>query len=96
MKSTVRYLWICAVVLVALACCGVLPARVWTSWTAPAEGGMPEPPAGMQYIAGGVYAPLFKEEGAAPSTPVAPVYLDIYGVDLPQFLVPGRRSYHAR
>jgi len=67
-------------------CCGVLPALVWTSWAAPPERGMPEPPSGMQYIAGGVYAPLFTEEGAASSTPVAPLYLDSYAVTHAQYM----------
>jgi len=85
-KSTDRHLGMWAVVLVALACCGVLSARVWTSWATPAEGEMPEPPSGMQYIAGGVYAPFFKEESAAQPTPVAPVYLDIYPVTHAQYV----------
>ena len=75
-----------AVVLVALVCCGVLPARVWASWATPVEGGRPASPSDMQYIAGGVYAPLFNEEGAAPSIPVAPLYLDIYPVTQAQYV----------
>jgi formylglycine-generating enzyme required for sulfatase activity len=75
-----------AVVLIALVCCDVLPALVWMSWAAPPESGMPEPPSGMRYIAGGVYTPLFTEESAAPSLPVAPFYLDIYPVTHAQYM----------
>jgi sulfatase modifying factor 1 len=74
------------VFLVALECCGLLLAMVWTAWAAPAEGGVQAPPSGMQYIVGGVYAPLFKEEGAEQLTPVAPFYLDIYPVTNAQYV----------
>jgi sulfatase modifying factor 1 len=74
------------VFLVVLECCGLRPAMVWTSWAAPAEGGVQAPPSGMQYIAGGVYAPLFREEGAEQLTPVAPFYLDIYPVTNAQYV----------
>jgi len=40
----------------------------------------------MQYIVGGIYAPLFKEEGAEQPTPVAPFYLDIYPVTNAQYM----------
>lgn len=74
------------VFLVALECCGLLLVMVWTAWAAPAEGGVQAPPSGMQYIVGGVYAPLFKEEEAEQLTPVAPLYLDIYSVTNAQYV----------
>ena len=86
MKSIVRHLGIWVVVLVALVCCDVLPARVWTAWAAPAEAGKPVPPLGMHYIAGGVYTPLFKEEGTAPLITVAPLYVDIHPVTHAQYV----------
>jgi len=73
------------VFLVTLECCSFLSAMVWPSWAAPAEDGVPEPPSGMQYIVGGVYAPLFKEAGVEQPTPVAPFYLDIYPVTNAQY-----------
>ena len=86
MKIIIRQLWVGTVLLAALECCGLLPAMVWASWAAPAAGGVPEPPSGMQYIVGGVYTPLFKEEGAEQPTPVAPFYLDIYPVTNAQYM----------
>jgi formylglycine-generating enzyme required for sulfatase activity len=40
----------------------------------------------MQYISGGVYAPLFKEAAVEQPTPVAPFYLDIYPVTNAQYV----------
>ncbi len=96
MKIISRQLWIGTVFLVAMECCGLLPAMVWTSWAAPAEGGVPEPPAGMHYIVGGVYTPLFKEAGVEQPTPVAPFYLDIYPVTNAQYMAFIQANQHWR
>jgi formylglycine-generating enzyme len=84
-KIIIRKLRVSTVVLIILACDGLLLGRVWTSWAAPDAGVVPEPPAGMHYIGGGVYAPLFQDEGAEQRTPVAPFYLDIYPVTNAQY-----------
>ncbi len=86
MKIISRQWWVGTVFLVVLECCGLLPAMVWTSWATPAEGGVPEPPSGMQPIVGGVYAPVFKEAGMEQPTPVAPFYLDISPVTNAQYV----------
>src|SRR5262249_18556276 len=51
-----------------------------------AEDGVSEPPSGMQYIIGGVYAPLFKEAGVEQPPSVSPFYLDIYPVTNAQYV----------
>ena len=86
MKIISRQWWVNTVFLVALACWSLLSAIVWASWAGPAEGGGPEPPSGMQYIIGGVYAPLFKEAGVEQPTLVASFYLDTYPVTNAQYV----------
>ena len=85
MKTIIRKLRVGTVFLVALECCSLL-GIVWTSWAAPAEGEVPEPPPGMRFIVGGVYAPLFKAEGGEQATTVAPFYLDMYPVTNAQYV----------
>src|SRR5262245_5062157 len=68
-----------------MECCGLLWI-VWASWAAPVEGEVPEPPSGMRFIVGGVYVPLFKAEGVAQATTVAPFYLDVYPVTNAQYV----------
>lgn len=85
MKTISRPLRVGLLCLVALECCSLFLGLVWPSWVAPAEGEILEPPSGMQYIPGGVYAPLFKAEGAEPVMVVAPLYLDIYPVTNAQY-----------
>ena len=86
MKTIIKKLQVGTVFLVALECCSLLLGTGWTSWAAPAAGEGAEPPSGMRFIVGGVYAPLFKAEGVAQATTVASFYLDIYQVTNAQYV----------
>jgi formylglycine-generating enzyme required for sulfatase activity len=64
----------------------LLLGAMWPSWAGPAESPALELPAGMQYIAGGVYTPLFKDTATAQQITVAPFALDAYPVTNAQYV----------
>ena len=86
MKTINRKLWVHTVFLVTLACCKLLLVIVCSSWATLAASERAEPPSDMRFIGGGVYAPLFKTEGAEQATTVAPFYLDMYPVTNAQYV----------
>jgi formylglycine-generating enzyme len=85
-KNTIRPSQVITRFLSVLAGCGLVLGTVWNSWAGSAESLVPEPPVGMQSIAGGVYTPLFKEMGEGQQINVAPFALDTYLVTNAQYV----------